>query len=268
MVWYGKARLRQILALWLILFRSGFSSMDWLKFYWDFKDGWRRRTFSERGQYYPEHLEIFDAESESGIAESQEAQNDFINQQKSSNTNKKTVTDMNTLLRCIEANLVWKMRKLEAYLRPSLTTFCRNLIERTEEKRRRIRASDSFQFPDQYKLTAIHAFNISKDNDFKKSRKVLAAKRKSLVLTRSSCASKNCVVVFIQHLGLRAREYQSSDPLLSSTAPVFTGANIGSISRCTLQIFHGNVKIVQNERKRRIVIAAMRTIDFEAIFVN
>ena len=47
---------------------------------------------------------------------------------------------------------------------------------------------------------------------------------------------------------------QSSDPLLSSTAPIFTGANIGSISGCTFQIFHGNVKIVQNERKRRVVI--------------
>ena len=47
---------------------------------------------------------------------------------------------------------------------------------------------------------------------------------------------------------------QSSDPSLSSTAPIFTGANIGSISGCTFQIFHGNVKIVQNERKRRIVI--------------
>ena len=47
---------------------------------------------------------------------------------------------------------------------------------------------------------------------------------------------------------------QSSDPLLSSTVPVFTGANIGSICGCTFQIFHGNVKIVQNERKRRIVI--------------
>ena len=47
---------------------------------------------------------------------------------------------------------------------------------------------------------------------------------------------------------------QSSDPLLSSTAPIFTGANIGSISGCTFQTFHGNVKIVQNERKRRIVI--------------
>lgn len=47
---------------------------------------------------------------------------------------------------------------------------------------------------------------------------------------------------------------QSSDPLLSSTAPIFTGANIGSISGCTFQIFHSNVKIVQNERKSRIVI--------------
>ena len=30
--------------------------------------------------------------------------------------------------------------------------------------------------------------------------------------------------------------------------------NIISIGRCTFQIFHGNVKIVQNERKRQIVI--------------
>ena len=56
---------------------------------------------------------------------------------------------------------------------------------------------------------------------------------------------------FIQHFGLRAREYQSSDPLLFSTSPVL---NIGSISRCTFQTSHGNVEIVQNERKRRIII--------------
>ena len=47
---------------------------------------------------------------------------------------------------------------------------------------------------------------------------------------------------------------QSSDPSLSSTAPIFTGANIGSIGGCRFQIFHSNVKIVENERKRRIVI--------------
>ena len=29
-----------------------------LKFYGDFKDGWRRRTFSEQVQNYPEHLEL------------------------------------------------------------------------------------------------------------------------------------------------------------------------------------------------------------------
>ena len=75
-----------------------------LKFYWDFKDGWRRRTFSERVQYYREHLETFDSETETGITESQEAIDDFINQQKSANTNKTEATDMKTLLRYIEAN--------------------------------------------------------------------------------------------------------------------------------------------------------------------
>ena len=53
--------------------------------------------------YYPEDVEPFDAETETGITESQEAIDDFINQQKSANTNKKTATDMNTL-RYMEAN--------------------------------------------------------------------------------------------------------------------------------------------------------------------
>ena len=44
-----------------------------------------RRTF-----YYPEYLEAFNAETETGIIESQEAIDDFISQQKSANTNKKT----------------------------------------------------------------------------------------------------------------------------------------------------------------------------------
>ena len=47
---------------------------------------------------YPEHLESFDAETDTGIAESREAIDDFINEQKSANTNKKTATDMNALL--------------------------------------------------------------------------------------------------------------------------------------------------------------------------
>ena len=48
--------------------------------------------------YYPEDLETFDVETETGITESQEAIDDFINQQKSANANKKAATDMNTLL--------------------------------------------------------------------------------------------------------------------------------------------------------------------------
>ncbi|CAH3014583.1 unnamed protein product [Porites evermanni] len=54
--------------------------------------------------FYPEDLETFDVETETGITESQEAIDDFINQQKSANTNKKTATDMNTLLRYMDAN--------------------------------------------------------------------------------------------------------------------------------------------------------------------
>ena len=54
--------------------------------------------------YYPEDVETFDAETETGITESQEAIDDFINQQKSANTNKKTATDMNNLLTRPEYN--------------------------------------------------------------------------------------------------------------------------------------------------------------------
>jgi len=55
--------------------------------------------------YYPEDLETSNEESETGISENQEATDDFnINKQKSANTNKKTATDMNTLLRYMEAN--------------------------------------------------------------------------------------------------------------------------------------------------------------------
>ena len=63
--------------------------------------------------YYPEDLETFDVETETGITESQEAIDDFINQQKSANTNKKTATDMNTLLRYMEANCT-KNEKIES----------------------------------------------------------------------------------------------------------------------------------------------------------
>jgi len=49
--------------------------------------------------YCPEDLETSDVTTEIGISESQEAIDDFyMNKQKSTNTNKKAATDMNTLL--------------------------------------------------------------------------------------------------------------------------------------------------------------------------
>ena len=51
----------------------------------------------------------------------------------------------------------------------------------------------------------------------------------------------------------------SVDPLLSSTAQVFAGANIDSISGCTFQIFHENVKILQAEKKRRLILLKATT---------
>ena len=88
--------------------------------------------------------------------------------------------------------LIWTLSSTRLKLMVELNQFCRNLLERTEEKRRRIRNGESFQSSAQYKLTVIlrrnqYIFNITKDNEFEKSREVLAAKpiRKSVVLTRA-----------------------------------------------------------------------------------
>ena len=101
--------------------------------------------------YYPENLETFDVETETGITESQEAIDDFINQQKSANTNKKTATDMNTLLRYMEANGM-KNEKIESLPASELDHLLSNFFfERTQEKWRRVRAS--FQFSARYTAT-------------------------------------------------------------------------------------------------------------------
>ena len=88
--------------------------------------------------------------------------------------------------------LIWTLSSTRLKLMVELNQFCRNLLERTEEKRRRIRTGESSQSSAQYKLTVIlrrnqYIFNITKNNEFEKSRKVLAAKpiRKSVVLTRA-----------------------------------------------------------------------------------
>ena len=186
--------------------------------------------------------------------------------------------------------MVWKMRKLKLYLRPSLTTFCRHLFERTEEKGKRIRACDSFQFSAQYKLTAILRRNIhltyprtmssknpemslqrgeshlfwhehGKGNKPQAPQAIDEDEENALFVILNSATSiqlrfKELCGGFYTTLRSPSKRISVKRSVLSFTAPIFTGANIGSISRCTFQIFHGNEKIVQNERKRRIVIVS------------
>ena len=94
-------------------------------------------------------------------------------------------------------------------------------------------------------------------------------RRMSLTLSKARSSSEKSTVSSVQDLqmascsssenaststSINSMMESSVDPLLSSATPVFAGANIGSISGCTFQIFHGNVKFVQTEKKRRLVI--------------
>ena len=94
-------------------------------------------------------------------------------------------------------------------------------------------------------------------------------RRMSLTLSRARSNSEESTVSSVQNLqmascsssenaststAVNSMMKSSVDPLLSSATPVFAGANVGSISGCTFQIFHGNVKFVQTEKKRRLVI--------------
>ena len=128
-----------------------------------------------------EDLETFDAETETGITDSQEAIDDFINNQKRANINKKTVTDMNTLLRYAEANGV-KNEKIESLpgseLDHLLAKFFLNARRKNEEEYEPATVSNFQRSIQRYLGEKKYPFKILKDNEFEKSRKVLAAKRK------------------------------------------------------------------------------------------
>ena len=66
--------------------------------------------------------------------------------------NSRTRTGTNINFRSPSQNsLVLKFPNgIKGYLRPSLSVFYRKFFERTQEKRRRVRASYSFQFSAQY----------------------------------------------------------------------------------------------------------------------
>ena len=137
--------------------------------------------------YYLEDLETFDVETETGITESQEAIDDFINQQKSANINKKTATDMNTLLRYMEANGT-KNEKIEnlpaSELDHLVSKFFLNAHKKNGEEYEPATVFSFQRSIQRYLSEKKYAFNILKDNEFEKSRKVLAAKRKSLAHER------------------------------------------------------------------------------------
>ena len=85
----------------------------------------RFQRMDEEDEHSPSYLETFDTETDTDIGESQETKDDFINQQKSVNTSKKTATDKNSLFSATLKLMVWKMGKLKAYLRRSFT----NVVE-------------------------------------------------------------------------------------------------------------------------------------------
>ena len=106
-------------------------------------------------------------------------------------------------------------------------------------------------------------------------------RRMSLTLSRARSSSEESTVSSIQDLQMASsssRENASTstavnsmmkssvDPLLSSTAPDFAGANIGSISGCTFQIFHGNVKFVQTEKSVDLLLKVTTMIDCRPFF--
>ena len=100
--------------------------------------------------YYPEDLETSDVEIETGITESQEAIDDFVNKQKSANTNKKTATDIKTRLPYMEANGMTNDRTESLSASELDHLLPKFFYEHTQEKLRRERASNNFQFSAQY----------------------------------------------------------------------------------------------------------------------
>ena len=127
--------------------------------------------------YYPEDLETFDAETETGIFESQEAIDDFVTQQKSANTNKKTATDVNPVLRYMEANCMkkWENWKLTCVLAwpPFVEIFFWNARKKNREEYEPVTVSSFQHSIHRYLSEKKYLFNILNDNEFEKSRKSL-----------------------------------------------------------------------------------------------
>lgn len=87
--------------------------------------------------YHAEDLEKPDVEIETGISKYQEAIDDFINKQKSANTNKNTASDMDTRLLYMKANDITNDGL------PAI--FCSNFFMNTRKKMEK--STNQKQFP-------------------------------------------------------------------------------------------------------------------------
>ena len=116
--------------------------------------------------------------SERSKGESQEAIYDFINEHKGFETSKKMLNDMNTLVHYIDANEM-KSQRIKALTASDLNHLCRFFFhEHTQEKWRRVRQASNSIFGFQRCLNERkNSFNPVKNNEFEKSRVVLAANR-------------------------------------------------------------------------------------------
>ena len=196
---------------------------------------------------------------------------------------------MKTFLRATLKLMVEKWENIKLTCVRAWLLFVEIFVWTHAEKRRRIRAADSFQFSAQYKLTAKLRGNIHltypRTVSLKYPEKTLQRSESHLLWNEHGKGNKpqaaqaidedEALFFFILNsatpIHLRFKELcgdfyttlRSSSKRISvkRSVTVFHRSsfyrcklNIGSISRCTFQTFHGNAKIVQNERKRRIVI--------------
>jgi len=137
--------------------------------------------------YYPE--ERLDENSDetsveaSRPTESQEEIEGFLQDQKSANTSKKNATDMNTLARYIKE--IGKNVKVENLPGAELDhLFCKFFMNIRKKNGREYEPDSISGFQrsiQRYLSEKGSSVNILKEKDFEKSRKVLVAKRKSLV---------------------------------------------------------------------------------------
>ena len=162
---------------------------------------------------------------------------DFVNKQKSENTKRRRLLIW-TLYSLLLKLMPWIVKQLKAYLRPSLTTFCRFFFMNVRRKNGEYEPAtfSSFQRNIQrYLSEKKYPFNILKDNEFEKSRRVLAAKHKSLVHEhdrRNKLQAAQAVDENEEDALFEAREFGDSNPVaLQRTVWWFLSLHFGFRAR-------------------------------------